>query len=191
MHALKGLASASVWLRLACLPPPASRVRRSCRLRDTLAAPGLLAHASVTETVKFCPMGPKLCSSRFFIAMLISQFRIVSLPLDELDAHLDAALESVLPSEAHSHALARAKSTLRMRSHTVPATEADASTTTAAGRAANWLGLTAMQARALIAAQHAAGYVTLAHTVRPYMISRCACAGFLMRSFCFGQQASS
>ncbi len=41
--------AASVWLRLARLPPPASRVRCSRRLRDTLtAAPGLLAHASVT-----------------------------------------------------------------------------------------------------------------------------------------------
>ncbi len=37
MHALKGLA---------------------CRKR--VAAPGLLAHASVTEAVKICPMGPKL-----------------------------------------------------------------------------------------------------------------------------------
>ncbi len=44
--------AASVWLRLARLPPPASRMRRSRRLRDT-AAPGLLAHASVTEIVKF------------------------------------------------------------------------------------------------------------------------------------------
>ncbi len=53
--------AASVWLRLARVPPPASRVRRSRHLRDTLAAaPGLLAHASVTETVKLCPMGPKL-----------------------------------------------------------------------------------------------------------------------------------
>ncbi len=43
------------------MPPPASRVRRSLRLRDTLAAaPGLLTHGSVTETVKLCPMGPKL-----------------------------------------------------------------------------------------------------------------------------------
>ncbi len=59
VHALKGLAW--VWLQLARLPPPASRMRRSRRLRDTLAAaPGLLAHASVTEAVSFCPMGPKL-----------------------------------------------------------------------------------------------------------------------------------
>ncbi len=55
----KAWLAASMWLRLARLPPPASRVRRSRRLRDTLAAaPGLLAHASVTEAVKFCPMGP-------------------------------------------------------------------------------------------------------------------------------------
>jgi hypothetical protein len=48
MHSKAWLA-ASVWLR------------RSRRLRDTLAAaPGLLAHASITETVQFCPMGPKL-----------------------------------------------------------------------------------------------------------------------------------
>ncbi len=41
----------SVWLRLARLPPPASRVRRSRRLRDTLAAaPGLVAHTLVTRT---------------------------------------------------------------------------------------------------------------------------------------------
>jgi hypothetical protein len=53
--------AASVWLRLARKPPPASRVRRSRRLRDTLAAaPGLLAHACVTEAVKLCRMGPKL-----------------------------------------------------------------------------------------------------------------------------------
>jgi hypothetical protein len=57
----KAWLAASVWLRLARLPPPASRMRRSRRLRDTLAAaPGLLAHACVTETVKLCPMGPKL-----------------------------------------------------------------------------------------------------------------------------------
>ncbi len=57
----KAWLAASVWLRLARLPPPASRVRRSRRLRDTLAAaPGLLAHASVTETVTSSPMGPKL-----------------------------------------------------------------------------------------------------------------------------------
>jgi hypothetical protein len=44
------------------LPPPASRVRRSRRVRDTLAAaPGLLAHASVTEAVNICLMRPKLC----------------------------------------------------------------------------------------------------------------------------------
>jgi hypothetical protein len=45
----KAWLTASVWLR------------RSRRLRDTLAAaPGLLAHASVTEIVVFCPMGPNL-----------------------------------------------------------------------------------------------------------------------------------
>ncbi len=36
-------------------------MRRSRRLRDTLvAAPGLLAHASVTEAIKLSLMGPKL-----------------------------------------------------------------------------------------------------------------------------------
>jgi hypothetical protein len=54
-------AAASVWLRLAHLPPPASRVRRSRRLRDTLAAaPGVSAHASVIKIVTCCLMGPKL-----------------------------------------------------------------------------------------------------------------------------------
>ncbi len=59
----KAWLAARVWLQLARLPPPASRVRRSRRLRDTLAAaPGLLAHASVTETVKRLSdaVGPKL-----------------------------------------------------------------------------------------------------------------------------------
>ena len=57
----KAWLAASVWLRLARLPPPASRVRCSRRLRDKLAAaPGLLVHASVTETVRVCPVGPKL-----------------------------------------------------------------------------------------------------------------------------------
>ncbi len=57
----KAWLAASVWLRLARLPPPASRVLSSRRLRDTLAAaPGLLTHTCVTETVKFCPMGPNL-----------------------------------------------------------------------------------------------------------------------------------
>ncbi len=61
MRSKAWLVAASVWLRLARLPPPASRMRRSRRLRDTLAAAsGLLAHASVTEVVKFCPMCPKL-----------------------------------------------------------------------------------------------------------------------------------
>ncbi len=50
-----------MWLGLTRLPPPASRVRRSRCLRDTLAAaPGLLAHACVTVVVNLCPMGPKL-----------------------------------------------------------------------------------------------------------------------------------
>ncbi len=42
------------------------------RLRNTLAAvPGLLAHASVTEVVTLCPMGPKL---RYrYIAILLSK----------------------------------------------------------------------------------------------------------------------
>jgi hypothetical protein len=57
----KAWLAASVWLRLARLLPPASWVRRLRRLRDTLtAAPGLLAHACVTETVKFCPMGESM-----------------------------------------------------------------------------------------------------------------------------------
>ncbi len=57
VHALKGLACRK---RVAAAAATASRVRRSRRLRDTLAAaPGLLAHASVTEAVKLCPMGPK------------------------------------------------------------------------------------------------------------------------------------
>jgi hypothetical protein len=59
----KAWRATSVWLQLfiARLPPPASRVRRSCGLRDTLAvAPGFLAHACVTEVVKFSLMGPKL-----------------------------------------------------------------------------------------------------------------------------------
>ncbi len=61
VHALKGLVQPQAWLRLARLPPPASRLRRSRRLRDTLAAaPGLLAHASITEVVNFCRVGPKL-----------------------------------------------------------------------------------------------------------------------------------
>jgi hypothetical protein len=57
----KAWLAASVWLQLARLLPPASRVRRSRRLRGKLeAAPGLLAHDSVTEVVKICPMGSKL-----------------------------------------------------------------------------------------------------------------------------------
>ena len=60
----------------------------------------------------------------------------------------------------HSSALARAKSTLRLRSHGSPA-DIDAGAASAAGRAANWLGLSALQARTLVAAQHAAGYALL------------------------------
>jgi hypothetical protein len=57
----KAWLAASVWLRLAHLPSPASRMQRSRHLHDTLAAaPGLLAHACVTDTVKFGPTGPKL-----------------------------------------------------------------------------------------------------------------------------------
>jgi hypothetical protein len=59
VRALKGLACRKRVAHLARLPPPASMVRPSRRLRDTLvAAPGLLAHACVTEVVAF-PMGPK------------------------------------------------------------------------------------------------------------------------------------
>jgi hypothetical protein len=51
----KAWLAASVWLRLVSLPPPASNVRRLRRLCDILAAvSGLIAHASVTETVEFC-----------------------------------------------------------------------------------------------------------------------------------------
>jgi hypothetical protein len=54
----KAWLAASVWLRLARLPPPTSRVWRSRRLCDMLAdVPGLLAHGLLTEVVKFCPMG--------------------------------------------------------------------------------------------------------------------------------------
>jgi hypothetical protein len=46
----KAWLAASVSLRLACLPAPASWVWRSRRLRSTrAAAPGLLAHALVTK----------------------------------------------------------------------------------------------------------------------------------------------
>jgi hypothetical protein len=52
----KAWLAASVWLRLARLPPPASVCLLLARLCDTLAAaPGLLAHACVTATVKFSP----------------------------------------------------------------------------------------------------------------------------------------
>ncbi len=61
VHALKGLVCCK---RVAAASSPAAtckQVRRSRHRRDTLAAaPSLLAHASVTEVVKFCPMGPKL-----------------------------------------------------------------------------------------------------------------------------------
>ena len=61
MHALKGLACRK---RVAAASSPAATCKQGAaltsRLRDTLAAaPGLLAHASVTEVVNFCPMGPK------------------------------------------------------------------------------------------------------------------------------------
>jgi hypothetical protein len=57
----KAWLAASVWLRLVRLLPPASRMRCSRRLRETLAAaPGLLTHALVTEEAQFCPMDPKL-----------------------------------------------------------------------------------------------------------------------------------
>ncbi len=58
----KAWLAASVWLRQARLPPSASRMRRSRRLRDTLAAaPGLLAHASVTGAVNFFLWFQNLC----------------------------------------------------------------------------------------------------------------------------------
>jgi hypothetical protein len=56
----KAWLAASVWLRLA------SRARRSRRLRDTLAAaPGLLAHASVTRTVNFVRWVQNLGTGRY------------------------------------------------------------------------------------------------------------------------------
>ncbi len=61
----KAWLAASMWLWLARLPPPASRARRSRRLRDTLAAvPGLLAHACLTKTVK--PLSDGLVHSGSF-----------------------------------------------------------------------------------------------------------------------------
>ena len=48
-------------LRLARLPRTASSAQRSRRLRSTrAAAPVLLAHADVTENIKYFSMGPKL-----------------------------------------------------------------------------------------------------------------------------------
>ncbi len=83
MHALEGLAcrkrvAAAV---IARLPPPASRMRRSRHLRDTLAAaPGLLAHASVTETVNLCPMGQKLR----YTAVLCCTYRSTTVQLGNI-----------------------------------------------------------------------------------------------------------
>ncbi len=58
MHALKGVACRK---RVAAASLRAATCKQARRLRDTLAAaPGLLAHASVTEKVKLRPMGPKL-----------------------------------------------------------------------------------------------------------------------------------
>ncbi len=51
----KAWLAASVWLRLARMPPPASRVRRSRRLRDTLAA-AASSHAAT------CKQGAALTS---------------------------------------------------------------------------------------------------------------------------------
>jgi hypothetical protein len=61
MHALKGLACRK---RAAAACSPAATCKKGAALTslcDTLAAaPGLLVHASVTEVVKFSPMGVKL-----------------------------------------------------------------------------------------------------------------------------------
>ncbi len=86
----KAWLAASVWLRLARLPPPASRMRRSRRLRDTPEpAPGLLAHACLTEAVIFCLMGPKL---RHTMVVMCSLQRLGEAASDELDRH-DAILD--------------------------------------------------------------------------------------------------
>ncbi len=61
VHAPKAWLAARVSLRLARLPRTASSAQRSRRLRSTrAAAPGLLAHANVTEIIKHFSMGPKL-----------------------------------------------------------------------------------------------------------------------------------
>ena len=60
MHSKAWLA-ARVSLRLARLPRTASSAQRSRRLCSTrAAAPVLLAHADVTENIKYFLMGPKL-----------------------------------------------------------------------------------------------------------------------------------
>jgi hypothetical protein len=64
----KAWLAASVWLRLAHLPPPASRVRRSSRLCDRLAAaPGFLVLASVAEIVLLVRWGENLGMQRYLL----------------------------------------------------------------------------------------------------------------------------
>ncbi len=109
---------ASVLLRLARLPPPASRMRRSSRLHDTLtAAPGLLAHASVTEAAKFCPMGPNLRG----IAVDIGQKRTHTCTAPRLKTHcllnfrtddaptLGDVMISMITLHAHQHKAAHTR----------------------------------------------------------------------------------
>ncbi len=59
VHALKGLAYCK---RVAAASSPAATCKQDAALtspaRTLAAAPGFLAHASVTEIVKLCPMGP-------------------------------------------------------------------------------------------------------------------------------------
>jgi hypothetical protein len=61
VHALKGLACRKrVARRRERRTLLAGGGRRASRSHTLAAAPGLLAHASVTGTVKFCRVGPKL-----------------------------------------------------------------------------------------------------------------------------------
>ncbi len=99
----KAWLAASVWLRLARLPRPASRVRRSRRLRDTLAAvPDLLAHACVTETVNFVSDGVKPEVHSGSLQLAVNSLCFALGLLCSCECHLDSAQQIQLLRLLHA-----------------------------------------------------------------------------------------
>ncbi len=89
----KAWLAARVSLRLARLPRTASSAQRSRRLRSTrAAAPVLLAHANVTESINIFRMDPKRRHPHGTLVLFVqAAVHVSSILFDRIDAAVDSA----------------------------------------------------------------------------------------------------